>query len=135
MLFVASWNIKVIVDCPNMIAKTVIWWCSIFCFQIRIVCEILTCIGCSITLVADIFEISTQGIFSFLKNCVSRRRVNQTQDKLGKFSMHETSVTDLLPYYYFLHHWDELDDSYRIVKYTSLIYLKVFVYCWKLTLK
>ncbi|XP_078309757.1 uncharacterized protein LOC111108840 isoform X4 [Crassostrea virginica] len=36
---------------------------------IRFVCEILTCIGCSITLVADIFEIVTQGIFSFLKNC------------------------------------------------------------------
>lgn len=36
---------------------------------IRFVCEILTCIGCSITLVADIFEIITQGGFSFLKNC------------------------------------------------------------------
>ncbi|XP_062610763.1 uncharacterized protein LOC134272556 isoform X2 [Saccostrea cucullata] len=36
---------------------------------IRFVCEILTCIGCSITLVADVFEIITQGIFSFLKNC------------------------------------------------------------------
>lgn len=46
-------------------------YCSVFLFQIRFVCEILTCIGCSITLVADIFEIVTQGIFSFLKNCVS----------------------------------------------------------------
>lgn len=46
-----------------------------FLFQIRFVCEILTCIGCSITLVADIFEIITQGVFSFLKNCVSMHTI------------------------------------------------------------
>lgn len=40
-------------------------------FQIRFVAEILTVLGCIVTLVVDCFEIGAQGFWSFVNNCVS----------------------------------------------------------------
>ena len=43
-----------------------------FYLQVRFVAEILTCLGCILTLVVDCFEIGAQGFWSFLNNCVSK---------------------------------------------------------------